>query len=175
MSKTIVLVPQELIENKIMLINGQKVMLDRDLATIYGAETRALNQAVKRNIDRFPSDFMFKLTRQQIMNLSQFVTSSSIKHAPNVSVFTEQGIAMLSSVLNSKRAIQVNIQIMRTFTKLRELLGTHKALRTQIESLERKYAKHDQDFQIVFAAIKRILAAPKPRFKKTKPIGFIRA
>jgi len=102
------LVPVEVIASKIYLIRGQKVMLDRDLAKLYGVETRVLNQAVRRNIKRFPEDFMFTLTREEIMNLSQIVTSSKIKHAPNVFAFTEQGVAMLSSVLNSERAILVN-------------------------------------------------------------------
>lgn len=106
------LIPQEVIERKIFLIRGQKVMIDRDLAKLYGVETRVLNQAVRRNIDRFPDDFMFSLTREEIMNLSQIVISSGIKHAPNVFVFTEQGVAMLSGILNSKRAVQMNIAIM---------------------------------------------------------------
>lgn len=114
------LVVKELIERKIYLIRGCKVMLDRDLAQLYGIETRVLSQAVRRNINRFPEDFMFSLTRQEILNLSQFVISSKIKHAPNVLVFTEQGIAMLSSVLNSERVVQVNLAIVRVFIKLRE-------------------------------------------------------
>ena len=101
------LIPVEIIEKKIYLIRGHKVMLDRDLAELYGVETRVLNQAVRRNLDRFPEDFMFALTREEIMNLSQIVISSRIKHAPNVFVFAEQGVAMLSGVLNSERAIQV--------------------------------------------------------------------
>ncbi len=105
------LIPERLIERKIYLIRGQKVILDRDPAEMYGVETRVLNQAVRRNIDRFPDDFMFSLTRDEIMNLSQIVTSSSIKHAPNVFVFTEQGVAMLSSVLQSARAVKVNVAI----------------------------------------------------------------
>lgn len=108
-SNTQALIPQETIANKILLIRGKKVLLDRDLADLYKIETRALNQAVRRNIERFPDDFMFSLTRQEIMNLSQSVISSKIKHAPNVFAFTQEGVAMLSSVLRSKRAIQVNI------------------------------------------------------------------
>ena len=137
-------------------------------AELYGVETRVLNQAVRRNIERFPKDFMFPLTRQEIRNLSQIVISSKIKHAPNVFVFTEQGVAMLSSVLNSGRAIQVNIQIMRAFTKLREMLLTHKDLKRKIEAMERKY---DQQFKIVFDAIRQLLEPPK-KPKIIKVIGF---
>jgi hypothetical protein len=163
------LVPVELIENKIYLIRGQKVMLDRDLAELYGVETRVLNQAVRRNMDRFPDDFLFSLTREEIMNLSQFVISSAlkIKHAPNVFVFTEQGVAMLSSVLHSKRAAQVNIAIMRTFVKLREMISSHKDLARKLEDLEKKY---DMQFKVVFDAIRQLMATPEPRQKK---IGFI--
>ncbi len=124
------------------------------------------NQAVRRNLNRFPPDFMFSLTREEIMNLSQIVISSNIKHSPNVFVFTEQGVAMLSSVLNSERAIFVNIQIMRTFTKLREILLSHKDLQKKIEDMEKKY---DQQFKIVFDAIKALLTVPESKIKK---IGF---
>ena len=120
------IVPIEAIEQKILLIRGQKVMLDRDLAKLYGVETRVMNQAVRRNIKRFPDDFMLTLSRDEIMNLSQIVISSNIKHAPNVFAFTEQGIAMLSGILNSDRAIEVNIQIMRAFVRLREIFKTNK-------------------------------------------------
>ncbi|UCE53610.1 MAG: ORF6N domain-containing protein [Desulfobacterales bacterium] len=109
------LVPIEAIVRKIVLVRGEKVLLDRDLAELYGVETRALNQAVSRNIKRFPEDFMFTLTREEIMRISQIVTSSNIKFSKRVRVFTEQGVAMLSSVLNSERAIEVNITIMRAF------------------------------------------------------------
>lgn len=134
-------------------------MLDRDLAILYGVETRVLNQAVRRNIKRFPDEFLFSLTRNEIMNLSQIVISSKIKHAPNVFAFTEHGILMLSSILNSERAIQVNIQIMRTFVRLRK----DKDLQKRIEQLEKKV-------RIVFIAIKQLQEAPK---SKTKKIGFI--
>jgi len=162
---TIVLI--EMIERKIYLIRGQKVMLDRDLAQLYGVETRVLNQAVRRNIDRFPPDFMFPLTREEIMNLSQIVISSRIKHAPNVFVFTEHGVAMLSSVLSSQRAVQVNIQIMRTFAKLRELISQHKDLARRLDNLEKKY---DTQFKVVFDAIRQLMATPEPKKKK---IGFV--
>lgn len=135
---------------------------------LYGVETKVLNQAVKRNIDRFPADFMFLLTPQEVTNLkSHFVTSSWGGARKPPFAFTEHGILMLSSVLNSKRAIQVNIHIMRAFTKLREMLADHKDLREKIETMEKKY---DRQFQIVFQAIKELLepAPPKPK----GPIGF---
>ena len=159
------LVPIEMIEGKILLIRSQKVMLDRDLARLYGVETRALNQAVRRNIDRFPKDFMFRLTREEIMRISQFVISSAhpgvrtLKFSKNVMAFTEHGVAMLSSVLNSPRAVQVNIQIMRTFAKLREIMSQHKDLARKLEALERKY---DAQFKVVFDAIRQLMAPPEP-------------
>ena len=160
------LVPIELIASKIYLIRGLKVMLDKDLAELYDVETRVLNQAVSRNIERFPEDFMFSLTREEIMRISQIVTSSEIKFSKSVRCFTEQGVAMLSSVLRSKRAIHVNIQIMRTFTQLRKMLSTHKDLKRKIESMEKKY---DEQFQIVFEAIKQLLTEED---KPKKKIGF---
>ena len=142
-------------------------MLDRSLAELYGVKTKVLKQAVKRNIGRFPKDFMFELTKLEFDNLrSQIVTSSwgGTRYSPMV--FTEQGVAMLSSVLNSDTAIKVNIQIMRAFTQLRQMLSTHKDLKKKIETMEKKY---DQQFQIVFEAIKQLLEADaKPR----KKIGF---
>lgn len=160
------IIPVEVVERKIYLLRGQKVMLDRELAELYGVETRVLNQAVRRNIKRFPSDFMFSLTREEIMNLSQTVTSSRIKHAPNVFVFTEQGVAMLSSVLKSERAIQVNITIMRAFVKFREMIASHKDLAKRLNELEEKY---DAQFKIVFDAIRGLMTPPvRPRRK----IGF---
>ncbi|MCK4307700.1 ORF6N domain-containing protein [candidate division WOR-3 bacterium] len=162
-------VPIEVIEQKIFMIRRQKVMLDRDLAELYGVETRVLNQAVRRNIGRFPEDFMFSLTRQEIRDLSQIVISSKIKHAPNVFAFTEQGVAMLSGVLNSKRAIQVNITIMRTFVRLRQILSTHKELAYKLKELERKIEKHDVEIQTIFEAIRQLMTPPeKPKHK----IGF---
>jgi hypothetical protein len=165
------LIPQEVIQNKIFLHRGKKVMFDKDLAELYGVETKVLNQAVKRNIDRFPPDFMFLLTLQEVTILkSQFVTSSwGGKRKPS-HAFTEHGILMLSSVLNSKRAIQVNIQIMRTFTQLREMLAGNKELKRKIEEMEKRY---DHQFQIVFKAIKELLEPPAPPPPKPKgPIGF---
>lgn len=163
-------VPEETLESKIFLIRHKKVMLDRDLAILYGVETKRLKQQVNRNIERFPDDFMFQLTREEFNILkSQIATSSwgGLRYLPYA--FTEQGVAMLSSVLNSKRAIQVNIQIMRTFTKLREMLLTHKELKQKIESMERKY---DYQFKIVFDAIKKLL---EPSEKPKSKIGFRKA
>jgi len=161
------LVPVERITKKIFLIRDQKVMLDRDLADLYNVQTKVLKQAVRRNIDRFPRDFMFELIKDEFENLrSQIVTSSwgGARYLPMA--FTEQGVAMLSSVLNSKRAIQVNIQIMRAFNKLRQLLSTHEDLKKKIETMEKKY---DENFKIVFEAIKQLLETDdKPR----KKIGF---
>lgn len=142
-------------------------MFDKDLAMLYGVETKYLKQQVKRNIDRFPDDFMFQLTRDEFNNLrSQIATSSwgGTRYLPYV--FTELGVAMLSSVLHSKQAIQVNIQIMRTFSKLREMILSHKELQRKIEAMEKKY---DYQFKIVFDAIKKLLEQPeKPKGK----IGF---
>lgn len=166
------LVPIEVIEGKILSLRGYKVMLDRDLAELYGVETRILNQAVRRNMERFPDDFMFSLTREEIMGISQFVTSSSptgrgnLRFSKSVMAFTEYGIAMLSSVLNSPRAIQINIQIMRTFGKLREMIATHKDLARKLEDLEKKY---DAQFQVVFNAIRELMTLPEPKKRK---IGF---
>ena len=163
------ILPVEVIEQKIFLIRGEKVMLSTHLAELYGVETRALIQAVKRNKERFPEDFMFSLSREEIGNISQFVISSKIKHAPNVYAFTEQGVAMLSSVLRSKRAIQVNVAIMRAFVKLRQILATHKELAGKLKELENKVEKHDTEIQAIFDAIRQLMAPPeKPRRK----IGF---
>ena len=165
------LVPIERIENKIYLIRGQKVMLDRDLADLYGVETRSLKQAVKRNIERFPEDFMFQLNKDELANWrSQFVISKADKKGLRWEpfVFTEQGVSMLSSVLNSKRAVMVNIQIMRTFAKLRETLSSHKDLKRKIEAMESKY---DKQFKVVFDAIRALINEPP---KKIGKIGFLR-
>ena len=161
--------PTETIASKIYLIRGQKVMLDRDLAELYGVQTKVLKQAVRRNIDRFPPDFMFEINKNEMENLrSQIVTSSwgGLRYLPMA--FTEQGVAMLSSVLNSDRAIQVNIQIMRTFTRLRNMLAAHKDLKRKIEAMEKKY---DENFQIVFEAIKQLL---DEEVKPIKKIGYIK-
>ena len=164
-------VPIEKITGKIYLIRGQNVMLDRDLAELYGVKTKALKQAVRRNIDRFPGDFMFELTNSEFKNWrSQFVTSNSdkmgLRYRPMV--FTEQGVAMLSSVLRSKTAIQVNVQIMRAFTRLRRLLETHKELKKKLEEMEKKY---DENFQIVFEALKQLIEADE---KPKRKIGYVK-
>src|SRR3990167_9865151 len=158
------LVPSEVIENKIYLIRGRKVMIDRDLAFLYEVQTRVLNQSVRRNKERFPDDFMFQLTNEEAKNWkSQIVISNKermgLRKRPLA--FTEHGILMLSSVLNSEKAIQVNIQIMRAFTQLKEIIMTHKDLKRKIEDMEKKY---DQKFHIVFETIKQLLAPPeKPK------------
>ena len=165
------IIPQELIEQKIFLIRGHKVMIDRDLAMLYGVETRVLNQAVRRNIERFPEDFMFSLTRKEIGNLSQIVISSKIKHAPNVFTFTEQGVAMLTGILHSNRAVQVNIAIMRAFVKLRQILSTHKTLAYKLKELESKIEKHDAEIQGIFEAIRLLMIQPEPE-KPKREMGF---
>ena len=145
----------ESVEKRIYLVRDHRVMLDHDLAKLYGVRTKALIQAVKRNLDRFPSDFMHILIDKEVMILrSQFVTSSWGGRRYRPYVFTEQGVAMLSSVLNSSRAIHVNIQIMRTFVKIRELALTYKELQQKIDEMEKKY---DKQFQVVFKAIRLIL------------------
>ncbi|MDR4499691.1 MAG: ORF6N domain-containing protein [Candidatus Scalindua sp.] len=164
-------IPKDYVESKILLMRDKKVMLDRDLALLYGVETKVLNQAVKRNKGRFPEDFMFQLTKDEYNSLrSQIVTLKRGQHRKYPPyVFTEQGVAMLSSVLNSEKAIQVNIQIMRTFTKLREMMISYKELQKKIESMEKRHDKHDQHFQVVFKAIQEML---NPPVKKKGKIGF---
>ena len=155
------LIPAGRIERRILLLRGQKVMLDRDLAELYGVETRTLNQAVRRNVQRFPADFMFELSREEILRISQFVTSSNqaeLKYSKSVLAFTEQGVAMLSGILNSHRAIDVNIAIMRTFVQLRLLMSTHTDLAQKLKSLESKY---DAQFKVVFDAIRELMSDKK--------------
>ncbi|MBI3312417.1 MAG: ORF6N domain-containing protein [Candidatus Omnitrophica bacterium] len=173
-----VVVPVEHVERRILLVRGHKVMLDSDLAELYGVLTKRLNEQVRRNMERFPEGFMFQLTTEEYRDLryqfgtsslrSQFATSSSgyggRRYLPMV--FTEQGVAMLSSVLHSKRAIQVNIAIMKTFVRIREMLATHRDLAEKLEALERKY---DGQFKMVFDAIRELVASPpSPR----RRIGF---
>jgi len=162
-------IPVERIEKAILLVRGQKVMLDRDLAVLYGVETRILNQAVRRNIKRFPPDFMFELTREEIMRISQTVISSEIKYSKRVHAFTEQGVAMLSSVLNSERAIEVNIAIMRVFVRLREMMATHKELAVKLRELDGRIQDHDEQIVAIFEAIRQLMIPPDPPRKK---IGF---
>ena len=172
------LIPLERIEQSILLIRGQKVMLDRDLARLYGVTSKVLNQSVKRHKDRFPEDFMFQLSMEEARSWwmeirggflrSQSVTlkrGGHIKYRPYA--FTEHGILMLSSVLRSKRAIQVNIEIMRAFVRLRRMLATHAGLSRKLDALERKY---DAQFKVVFDAIRELMRSPEP---KKRPIGFL--
>lgn len=166
----------ERIENRIYLIRGRKVMIDRDLAELYDVPTSRLNEQVKRNADRFPSDFMFSLSRQEILRISQFAISSgkALKYSKNVNVFTEQGVAMLSSVLNSKRAIHVNIAIMRAFVKLRRIFSTHKELAEKLNELERKVVNHDSEINGIFEVIRKLMAPPpEPPEKSKRKIGFV--
>jgi hypothetical protein len=165
------LVSMDHIEQKIVLIRGHKVMLDSDLAELYGVEVKRLNEQVRRNIDRFPEDFMFQLNNQELTNLkSQFATSSSWggRRRANPYVFTEQGVAMLSSVLNSPRAIQVNIAIMRAFVQLRQMLISHKELAEKLDKMEKTY---DNNFRIVFQHLRQLMEPPPVPTKRK--IGFL--
>jgi hypothetical protein len=160
------IVPIEAIVRKILFLRGEKVLLDRDLAELYGVQTKVLKQAVRRNIKRFPKDFMFELTEEEFKNWrSHFVTSKGdkmgLRHRPMA--FTEQGVAMLSAVLNSERAIEVNIEIMRAFVTLRQMIVSNADLARKLDALERKY---DAQFRVVFDAIRQLMAPPdKPRKK----------
>lgn len=162
------------IESSILLIRGHKVMLDRDLAVLYGVQTKDLNKAVKRNRDRFPDDFMFQLSADEAKDwlASRFQTGTmkrgyNLKYLPYA--FTQEGVAMLSSVLNSRRAVQVNIEIMRAFVRLRELMATNRELTRKLVELERKFGIHDKQIQSIFEAIRQLMTPPlAPR----KEIGF---
>ena len=193
---TVNLIPIERIESRVLLIRGEKVLIDVDLAELYGVTTGALNQAVKRNVDRFPADFMFQLTEQDVLVLlrSQIVTSKveselkplikkdSLKSQSVISndetfgkggrrslprAFTEQGVAMLSSVLRSPRAIAVNIEIIRAFVRLRQMIASHADLARKLAALEKKY---DAQFKVVFDAIRELMTPPDPKTKRS--IGF---
>ena len=156
------IVPQETIENRIHLLRGKKVMIDHDLAALYGVTTGNFNKAVQRNIDRFPEDFMFQLTRDELKNLIfQFGTSrwGGIRKQPYA--FTDYGVAMLSGVLNSDRAVTVNIQIMRAFVRIRNLVADNSEVRKAIVNIEKRLNVHDRQIQIAFDALKRLLQ-PKP-------------
>jgi hypothetical protein len=170
MKTDLIKIPVERIEKAIYLIRGEKVMLDVDLAELYEVQTKALNQAVRRNLDRFPSDFMFQLTKEEFsaLNRSQFVTGPQKHRDPRFRpyAFTEQGVAMLSSVLRSKRAIVVNVEIMRTFVRLRQILASNAELAHKLNELEKRC---DRQFKIVFDAIRQLMA-PTPT--KGKQIGF---
>jgi hypothetical protein len=173
MSKHAGVVPLERIERAIYLIRGEKVLLDEDLARLYGVETRVLNQAIKRHHRRFPADFMFKLSPREFANLkSQSVTSSWGGRRKLPLAFTEQGVAMLSSVLNSERAVGVNILIMRAFVRLRKLLAANEALYRKLNELERKLQHHDQAIAVIFDEIRKLMEPP-PEEPKGR-IGFHR-
>ncbi len=168
MQKGVAILPAKRIERLILLIRGHKVILDADLAALYGVETKQLIRAVKRNLPRFPDDFMFQLNKEESENLRyHFGTSSQWggrRYLPYA--FTEQGVAMLSSVLKSRRAVQVNIEIMRTFVRLRRILASHAELARKLDSLDKKY---DAQFKVVFDAIRQLMTPPEP---KRRPIGF---
>jgi phage regulator Rha-like protein len=173
MYKGVALVPPERIERSILLIRGHKVMLDADLAELYGVETKQLVRAIKRNISRFPPDFMFQLSKDDFENLRcHFGTSSQWggrRYPPYA--FTEQGVAMLSSVLKSRRAVQVNIEIMRTFVRLRRILASHAELARKLDALEKKY---DAQFRVVFDAIRQLSSPPESEPEPPKKrIGFL--
>jgi len=170
MNESLVTVPIERIEKAIFLIRGEKVMLDRELAVLYGVSTKVFNQAVKRHRDRFPPDFMFQLTIEEAQALRSRSQSVTLKRGQNIKyrpyAFTEHGILMLSTVLNSQRAVQVNIEIMRTFVRLREMLSSNAELARKLEELEKKY---DRQFKVVFDAIRQLMTPPAT---KRKQIGF---
>jgi len=173
------LIPLEVIEGKIFVLRGHRVMVDRDLAVLYGVETRALNQAVKRNQDRFPEDFMFRLSSEEARAVllsssrSQIVTlkrGQNIKYVPYV--FTEHGAVMLANVLKSPVAIRASIQVVRAFVRLRQLLTANEQVARKIEALERKVGKHDVDLREILAILKKLLQ-PAPETTR-RPIGFVR-
>jgi hypothetical protein len=167
------MVADEMIVTKIYLLRGQKVMLDEDLAELYQVPTGRLNEQVKRNIARFPADFMFQLTKEEFENLkSQNATSSWGGRRKLPSAFTEHGVLMLSSVLNSERAVAVNIQIMRIYTKMREMLMTNQEILLKLEQLERQTFQNSDDIQMIFAALKELLnppQEPRPRIGFRRP------
>jgi phage regulator Rha-like protein len=170
MNGQVAVVPVERIERAILSIRGEKVMLDSDLAELYGVETRVLNQAVKRNADRFPEDFMFQLTADEVvkLNRSQIVMGSQKHRDPRFPpyAFTEHGALMLANVLNSERATQTSVQIVRAFVRLRQMLASNAELACKLEALEKKY---DRQFKVVFDAIRQLMSPPEP---KRREIGF---
>lgn len=172
--------PVALVESRILVIRSQKVLLDSDLAVLYEVETGALNRAVRRNIDRFPEDFMFQLTSEEVEGL---ICQSGISNVSATTgnrggrrsrpyVFTEQGIAMLSGVLTSKRAVEVNVAIMRTFVRLRQLLATHEELAHRLDQLEWRQSEQDGRVQYVFETIQQLIDAPEPAIEPKRAIGF---
>ena len=171
-NQTTALIPAARIERRILLLRGQKVMLDRDLAELYGVETKALNQAVKRNLERFPADFMFQVSKEEAVQIlrSQIVTlrhGEHLKYRPYA--FTEQGIGMLSGVLNSPRAVQTHIAIIRVFVQLHQMLASHAGLAQKLKSLESKY---DKQFRVVFDAIRELMSDKKVAKLPRREIGF---
>ena len=169
------LIPLERIERSIYLIRGAKVMLDSHLAELYGVPTSALNRGVKRNRGRFPKDFMFQLTSAEAKSLRCQIGISNIgrggpRYRPYV--FTEQGVAMLSTVLNSERAVRVNVEIMRAFVRLREVLATNRELSQKLAELERKFGTHDKQIQAIFDAIRQLMTPPEPPEPPRKEMGF---
>ena len=161
------LVPNEVVESIIIVLRGEKVILDRNIACLYEVETKMLVRAVKRNLERFPQDFMFQLTIEETINLRYQIGTSSwggSRYRPYA--FTEQGVAMLSGVLRSERAVQVNVEIMRTFVRLRRLAASREDLARKVDALEEKY---DDQFRVVFDALRELMAAPEP---SERPIGF---
>jgi len=173
MKRSNLAIPTERIEKAIFLIRGERVMLDADLAELYSVTTKALNQAVRRNRNRFPEDFMIRLTRAEVedLNRSQIVTGSQKHRDPRFPpyAFTEQGVAMLSSVLRSQRAVEVNIEIMRAFVRLRTLVAAHGELAAKLTELERRVATHDEHIEAIFNAIRQLMTPPPA---KVKEIGF---
>ena len=169
------IIPVEAISKKIYLIRDNKVMLDSDLAELYGVETRVLKQAVRRNIERFPSDFMFQLAKDEWNKLITICDNlGNLKYSPSTPfVFTEQGVAMLSGVLNSKRAIQINIAIMRAFVQLRKFLQSNEELSRKLKKLEhetkKRFSEHEEKIQLIFEAIKELITEKE---KPKNPIGF---
>jgi len=165
------IIPAESLINKILVIRSQKVILDRDLAVLYGVETRALKQAVRRNIKRFPKDFMFVLSKKEIERMvsQNVIPSKSFLGGAKPMAFTEQGVAMLSSVLNSERAIEVNILIMRAFVKLREIISTHKKVEEKLKELENKLKEHDDEIVQIIQVINQLIT---PLTTPKKKIGF---
>lgn len=164
------------IEQRIYIVRGLKVMFDRDLAALYGVPTSRLNEQVTRNRDRFPEDFMFRLTLEEAKQVLVLRSQNAIlkrgqhiKYAPYA--FTQEGVAMLSSVLRSHRAVRVNIAIMRAFVKLREVAATHKDLTRKLDALEKKYQRHDVQIKAIFDAIRKLIEGPAPR--PTRRIGFL--
>lgn len=171
------IIPDEVLMSKIYVVRAQKVMIDRDLAELYGVETKRLKEQVRRNIDRFPEDFMFEMTKEELENWrSQFATSNrdimGLRRPPFV--FTEHGVLMLSSVLNSKQAIKMNIQIMRIFTKMKEMLLTHKDLLLKFEQIELTLSSHDNQIVVLFEYLKKLMEEKelKQKQESRKRIGF---